>query len=115
MDDGFSGALELVVYGGSLLLALVNCAKGKFWFGLLFLPPFLLVVLVGAVRLAKPNSVWAHRFYSRETMERAVERFPGQAEGVVLDREARPRPPLAPWLGGLAIAIAAAISAQQAV
>lgn len=103
----------MVVYGVPLMLALVCCFKGKLWLGLLFLPPFFPVVTAGASRLAKPRSAWARRFYSREKMERAVERFPDHAEGVELDPQARTAPPVGRWLGALGIAVAAAIGAKQ--
>ena len=83
MDDA-TALVELAVYGSALLFALVCCAKGKFWLALLFLiGP--LIVGVGAIRLAKPKSPWANRFYSREKMGEAVERFPEDADGVALD------------------------------
>jgi hypothetical protein len=113
MDDGLSGAVELIVYGVPLLAALVCVAKTKFWVALCFIPPLSPLVVAGAIRLAKPHSPWAKRFYSREKMQQAVERFPDEAEGVELDPEARERGPLTPWLAGLAIAVAAAIGAQQ--
>ena len=113
MDDA-TAVGELAVYGSALLFALVCCAKGKFWLALLFfIGP--LIVGVGAIRLAKPKSPWANRFYSREKMEEAVERFPEDADGVALDPAEREPTPLAPWIAGLAIAVAAAIGAQQAV
>jgi len=37
--------------------------------------PIPLVALVGAVRLAKPGSYWARRFYREAKMESARERF----------------------------------------
>ncbi|MEU6739093.1 hypothetical protein [Streptosporangium sandarakinum] len=45
----------------NLVLAVVTLLKGKIWTGLvgLFLPPLL---IVGAVRLARPGSPWAHWF-----------------------------------------------------
>lgn len=112
MDDA-TAVLELAVYGSALLFALVCCAKGKLWLALLFvLGP--LIVGAGAIRLAKPTSPWANRFYSREKMQEAVERFPEDAGGVALDPAERRPTPLGPWIAGLAIAVAAAISVQQA-
>jgi hypothetical protein len=105
--------VELAVYGSALLLALVCCAKGKLWLALLFVVGPL-IVGVGAIRLAKPKSPWANRLYSRERMEAAVERFPEDADGVALDPAERSPTPLGPWIAGLAIAVAAAIGAQQA-
>jgi hypothetical protein len=55
----FSASGLLIIDG---LLAIVCALKGKFRCGLfgLFLGP---VAAAGAVRLARPNSVWARRFY----------------------------------------------------
>lgn len=48
--------------------------KGKLATGLIGLP-VPLAALVGAVRLAKPESFWARRFYSDRKMRKAEERF----------------------------------------
>jgi hypothetical protein len=48
--------------------------KGKIVTGLISLP-VPLVAFVGAVRLARPSSFWARRFYSGRKMDRARERF----------------------------------------
>ena len=60
----------------SILLSVVTCLKGKLTLGLvsIFLPP---VGFVGAVRLARPGSVWASAFYRRDAgkQRRARERF----------------------------------------
>jgi len=58
----------------ALAVALVNAAKERFWFALvsLALPP---VGLVGALRLAKPRSLWARLFYRGQKLERARARF----------------------------------------
>jgi hypothetical protein len=57
----------------TILIAVVNLAKEKFGMALigLLVPP---VGLVGALRLAKPGSLWA-RFYRERTMARARARF----------------------------------------
>jgi hypothetical protein len=58
-------------------LALINAAKEKFGMALLgfFVP---LVHLIGAVRLAKPNSVWAKLLYKdRKKRKLSRERFAG--------------------------------------
>jgi hypothetical protein len=54
-------------------LALVCILKGKYRTGLfgLFLPP---VGLFGAVRLARPNSIWARRRYHGKRLEHATRR-----------------------------------------
>jgi hypothetical protein len=48
--------------------------KGKLATGLIGLP-LPLVALVGALRLAKPESFWARRFYSERKMSKSEERF----------------------------------------
>jgi hypothetical protein len=65
----FVGALGAL----TILIAVVNLAKEKFGMALigLLVPP---VGLVGALRLAKPGSLWA-RFYRERTMTRARARF----------------------------------------
>ncbi len=54
-------------------LALVCVLKGKYRSGLfgLFLPP---VGFIGAVRLARPNSIWARRLYWGKQLEQATRR-----------------------------------------
>jgi hypothetical protein len=73
--------VEGIVFGGGLAagyltiaLVLVNCAKEKFATGVvgLFLP---IVALVGAVRLGKQHSIWAHFFYDDVKKERARRRI----------------------------------------
>jgi hypothetical protein len=62
--------------GLGILLALVNAAKEKFGIALLgFVVPF--VHMVGAVRLGKPNSVWAKLLYKDRQLERSRERYAG--------------------------------------
>ena len=112
-DDVLQGVVELVAVGGTLLLALTNSFKGKYWFGLLTMVTGPTFGLIGAIRLAKPGSAWARRFYSRERMAQAIERFPDHAEGVELDPEARTAPPVGRLLGAVAIAVAAAMSARH--
>jgi hypothetical protein len=73
--------VEGIVFGGglaagylSIALALVNCAKEKFVTGLigLFIP---IVALVGALRLGKEHSIWAHFLYSDEKKAKARHRI----------------------------------------
>jgi len=54
--------IGFVVIAVNVVLTVITCLKGKLTFGLLsiFLPP---VGIVTAVRLARPGSVWAQRFY----------------------------------------------------
>jgi hypothetical protein len=86
-------------------LALVCVLKGKYRSGLfgLFLPP---VGLIGAVRLARPNSIWARRRYRGERLERATRRAadfdrrwePVQVgwEDFIGGRPSQPNPPPSP-------------------
>ncbi|MCK2221613.1 hypothetical protein MF672_048590 [Actinomadura sp. ATCC 31491] len=60
----------------NLVLAVITLLKGKIWTGMagLFMPPML---LVGALRLARPGSPWAHWFFARRSprkMARALRR-----------------------------------------
>ena len=42
--------------------------------------------LVGAIRLAEPNSFWATRFYDADKLERSRERYPDHVEpGAAID------------------------------
>ncbi len=61
------------IYKGKRMLALVG----------VFVP---LVALTAAVRLAKPRSRWARRFYGGEKLRKAEARFAGE----------RTEPPVAP-------------------
>jgi lysyl-tRNA synthetase class 2 len=66
------GAIGLI----GVILALVNAAKEKF--GMVIWSILVPVVgLVSAVRLAKPNSVWARLFYKHGKKRRSEERFAG--------------------------------------
>ncbi|NUT09646.1 MAG: hypothetical protein HOQ38_04145 [Nonomuraea sp.] len=65
-----------VLIVANLALAVVTLLKGKIWTGMagLFLP---LLLVVGAVRLARPGSPWAHWFFrgrSPRKLARAVHR-----------------------------------------
>jgi hypothetical protein len=62
-----------IVVAATLALAAVTLLKGKIWTGLfgLFLP---LLLLVGALRLARPASIWAHTRYQ------ATENRPGRPD-----------------------------------
>jgi hypothetical protein len=70
--EGLTGVFVTVAI--DLIFAIICLLKGKLITGLLGLPiPF--VALVGAVRLAKPSSYWARRWYSERKLARAHERF----------------------------------------
>jgi hypothetical protein len=66
--------VAFVVVAASVVLALITFAKGKLTFGVLavFLPP---VGLLCALRLGKPRSLWARRFYGERKLERARRRY----------------------------------------
>ena len=66
--------IAFIAVGASVVFALVTLAKGKLTLGLLsvFVPP---IGLFGALRLAKPHSLWARRFYDETKHTRAQERF----------------------------------------
>jgi hypothetical protein len=51
--------------------------KGKWGLMVLsvFVPFFVLVAFAGALRVAKPTSVWARRLYDDEEMLRSIERY----------------------------------------
>ncbi|MBB4914631.1 hypothetical protein [Streptosporangium saharense] len=63
-DGTWQGVWLAVGYLGlNLLLAVVTLLKGKIWTGMvgLFVP---LLLIVGALRLARPGSPWAHWFFA---------------------------------------------------
>jgi hypothetical protein len=64
-------SLGVLVHIAYTMLCLL---KGKLATGLIGLP-LPLVALVGALRLAKPESFWARRFYSERKMSKSEERF----------------------------------------
>ncbi|MFG3441738.1 hypothetical protein ACGF0J_31230 [Nonomuraea sp. NPDC047897] len=55
-----------VLIVANLVLAVVTLLKGKIWTGLvgLFVP---VLLVVGAIRLARPGSPWAHWFFARRS------------------------------------------------
>jgi lysyl-tRNA synthetase class 2 len=78
LADDVDGAVFAGVGAGGAIgiaLGLVCAAKEKFWTalaGLVVWP----IGAVGAFRLAKPHSVWAHRFYRDDRLRRANVRYP---------------------------------------
>ena len=76
-DDADSEALLWITVMVNLLFALAAILKGRVVLGVVgvFVP---LVALVGAVRLARPGSFWAHRWYrpGSRRQARAEARFP---------------------------------------
>jgi hypothetical protein len=108
--DADSAELSLRISATGVLLidaclAVVCVLKGKYRTGLfgLFLPP---VGFTGAVRLARPNSIWARRRYRGKRLERATRRaadFDRHWKPVQLDwedfiggRPSQPNPPSSP-------------------
>lgn len=63
-----------------IVLALICASKEKFWMALgsLLVWP---IGAVGAVRLAKPHSLWARRFYRDERLKSSRERYPEAGAG----------------------------------
>ena len=80
-----STAILVTVQAVAVLLAVAAIYKGKRLLALVgvFVP---LVALTAAVRLAKPRSRWARRFYDDEKLHRAQARFAAE----------RTEPPVAP-------------------
>jgi hypothetical protein len=74
LDDPESVTGTALVVAAVLVLSLVCFVKGRILLGVLglFLPIF---ALIGAARLALPNSPWARRRYSPQRLARAEERF----------------------------------------
>jgi hypothetical protein len=82
----------LAYLAGFVAIAVIAIQKGKIWmaacglllvpiaFSSLFLLP-LAVLVPAAVRIAKPNSRWARRYYAKEPSKQklAEARFPRQA------------------------------------
>jgi hypothetical protein len=80
-EDVERGVFAAVGFLGLLgiLLALVNASKEKFGLALASLLVWP-VGLIGALRLAKPHSLWAHLFYSEAKRTMALARFEKAAE-----------------------------------
>jgi hypothetical protein len=78
--DTFESDVERVIGTAGILgivLALINAAKEKFGMALLgFVVPG--VHLVGAIRLGKPNSVWAKLFYRHKKLRESKRRYRGE-------------------------------------
>jgi hypothetical protein len=63
-----------VLVAAGVVLAVVTFAKGKLTLGLLAVFVFP-AGMVGALRLAKPHSIWARRFYPETKVKQARHRF----------------------------------------
>lgn len=64
-DPGSPKGIAFTIIAINLFLAATTLLKGKVFTGIsgIFIPP---IALVGAIRLAKPYSPWAHRLYEAE-------------------------------------------------
>jgi hypothetical protein len=86
----------IATVAGNFVLSLLALAKGKARlavFGVIV--PF--VALIGAVRLARPGSFWARRFYGRRPRARAKSRLRAYRHD---RRWTGPRRTLQNWIGG---------------
>jgi hypothetical protein len=79
LERGVAAAVGTIGAVG-IALALVNAAKDKPWWALasLIIPP---AGIPPAIRVAKPHSLWARRFYDDRGMERARRRYGAEASG----------------------------------
>jgi hypothetical protein len=77
--DPAGGFLIVSYHVLSIVCALMCLAKGKWITGVV---GFLLwpVALVGAIRIARPGSLWARRLYNRSKLAHARARFPEDVE-----------------------------------
>ena len=71
--EGFSAIISY--HSVSLLAAIWAMSKGK-WVSAVVSLVFWPVGVVAGIRLARPRSLWARRFYGPDKMARAWERFP---------------------------------------
>jgi hypothetical protein len=96
-DDQQQGRSSLIVtILIDFLFAIVALFKGKVRMGLLgVLVPF--VALIGAIRLARPGSPWARRFYRERPKRRARAMLRGYRRDM---RWTGPRRTLQNWIGG---------------
>ena len=76
--DPAGGFLIVAYHFLSVVCAVICLLKGKLIVGVV---GFLLwpVALVGAIRLAEPNSFWARRFYDEDKLQRSRDRYPDHA------------------------------------
>jgi hypothetical protein len=75
---GFAVAIGVLLVGCSVICAM----KGKWWVALLgfIVNVIILVWPICAIRLAKPESFWARRWYDDETTAKARLRFDKSSE-----------------------------------
>jgi hypothetical protein len=81
---GVRGAFITAAIATYIAAIVISGLKGKPFFvvmGLLALahPAISLLPFIGAIRIAKPNSRWAQKYYGPEKMQIAIARFPKAA------------------------------------
>lgn len=66
----------VVTMGIAAALFAINALKGKFLLALLaFVPVLFWLAVAGAIRLARPKSWWARRYYDADKLDAAEDRF----------------------------------------
>jgi high-affinity Fe2+/Pb2+ permease len=82
--NGLIGALGYSVCAAYIIAVVLSWMKGKRVFAvigiiMLFVPGMSLLPVIGAIRVARPNSTWARKYYGPEKMQIARARFPKDA------------------------------------
>jgi hypothetical protein len=82
--NGLAGGTGGCIIAAYIAAIVISGLKGKPFFvvmGVLTLgmPAFSLWPIIGAIRVAKPNSRWAEKYYGPEKMQIAIQRFPKAA------------------------------------
>jgi hypothetical protein len=72
------------IFAAYIAAVIFSWMKGKRVFAtigiiLLFVPGMSLWPVIGAIRIAKPNSTWARKYYDERKMQIARSRFPKEA------------------------------------
>ncbi|MFD5452991.1 hypothetical protein ACWDTR_27995 [Streptomyces sp. NPDC003470] len=95
-DELQDRANVIATVGGNFVFSLLALAKGKARLAIfgVIIP---LLALIGAVRLARPGSFWARRFYGRRPRARARSRLRAYRHD---RRWSGPRRALQDWIGG---------------
>ncbi len=79
--NGLIGALGYSVCAAYIIAVVLSWMKGKRVFAvigiiMLFVPGMSLLPVIGAIRVARPTSTWARKYYGPEKMQIARKRFP---------------------------------------
>lgn len=81
LDDTGSITVTAITVAQAFVLAGISFLKGRIFLGVLaLLIPFL--GLWGTLRIAKPQSPWARRFYGEQKLEKARRRYPPDRRGI---------------------------------